>query len=55
MARRYTVLLDRYEVPWVEPRTERPGRIVYDDAVQVVAVPFVHEEHWPLRAPHRSL
>ncbi|GAA1484666.1 hypothetical protein [Brachybacterium fresconis] len=49
MARRYTVLLNKYEVPWVELRTERPGRIVYDDAVQVVAVPYVHEEHWPLR------
>lgn len=48
MARRYTRLLDKYEVPWVELRTDRPGRIVYEDAVQVVTVPYVHEEHWPL-------
>lgn len=49
MARRYMLLLDRYQVPWVELRTDHPGRIVYEDSVQVVAVPFVHEEHWPLR------
>jgi len=48
MARRYTTLLDRYEVPWVELHTNSPGRIVYEDPVQVVAVPFTHEEHWPL-------
>lgn len=55
MARRYTNLLDRYEVPWVELRTDRPGRIVYEDSVQVVAVPYSHQEHWPLKAPRRSL
>lgn len=49
MSHRYTRLLDKYEVPWVELRTQRPGRIVYEDAVQVVAVPYGHEEHWPLR------
>lgn len=49
MAHRYTTLLDRYEVPWVELRTPDPGRIVYDDAVQVVAVPYTFEEHWPFR------
>lgn len=54
MARRYTRLLDRYEVPWVELRTERPGRIVYEDKVQVVAVPFTHEVDWPLREPRES-
>lgn len=48
MANRYTELLDRYEVPWTELRTARPGRLVYEDAVQVVAVPFTHAEHWPL-------
>lgn len=52
MAHRYTELLDRYEVPWVQLRTARPGRIVYEDAVQVVAVPFTHAEHWPLRPSH---
>jgi hypothetical protein len=46
----YTALLDRYGISWVELRTERPGRIVYEDEVQVVAVPFTHEEHWPLPA-----
>lgn len=51
MAYRYTALLDRYGVPWVELRTEHPGRIVYDDDVQVVAVPFTHEADWPLREP----
>ncbi|WP_212591311.1 hypothetical protein [Brachybacterium timonense] len=53
MAYRYTALLDRYGVPWVELRTERPGRIVYDDDVQVVAVPFTHEADWPLKEPGR--
>lgn len=50
MAREYAVLLDRYDVAWVELRTAHPGRIVYEDEVQVVAVPFTHEEHWPLPA-----
>lgn len=49
MARRYTLFLDRYEVPWVELRTEHPGRIVYEDRVQFVAVPFTHDADWPLR------
>ena len=51
MTRLYTDLLDRYEVPWVQLRTSRPGRIVYEDAVQVVAVPFTHAQHWPLPPP----
>lgn len=51
MARRYTRLLDRYGVPWVELRSERPGQIVYEDQVQVVAVPFTHATDWPLRDP----
>jgi len=50
MARRYTDLLDRYDVPWTELRTDSPGRIVYEDVVQVVAVPYTHEERWPLPA-----
>lgn len=53
MALRYTELLDRYEVPWTQLCTTRPGRIVYEDSVQVVAVPFAYEEHWPLKT-HRS-
>lgn len=47
MARRYTRLRDAYDVPWVELRSSRPGRIVYEDDVQVVAVPYTHAEHWP--------
>lgn len=50
MARRYTQLLDAYEIPWVELRSAHPGRIVYEDAVQVVAVPYAYEEHWSFRA-----
>ncbi|MDR2256273.1 MAG: hypothetical protein LBE25_09785 [Arthrobacter sp.] len=37
-AREYTGLLHRYGVPWAEVRTSHPGRIVYEDSVQVVAV-----------------
>src|SRR5699024_7913834 len=44
----YLDLLDRYGVGWVELRTRTPGRIVYEDEVQVVAVPFSHAEAWPL-------
>lgn len=51
MARLYTDVLDRYDVPWTELRTGKPGRIVYEDPVQVVAVPHTHQEHWPLPAP----
>lgn len=50
MMREYTALLDRYGVPWTELRTSTPGRIVYEDDVQVVAVPYAHEEHWPFSA-----
>ncbi|WP_402374981.1 hypothetical protein [Isoptericola rhizosphaerae] len=36
----YVTLLDRYYVACVQRRTRAPGRIVYADEVQVVAVPF---------------
>ncbi|GAA1490662.1 hypothetical protein GCM10009626_34080 [Brachybacterium sacelli] len=49
MARLYTRLLDRHDVPWIELCMSDPGRTVYEDAVQVVAVPYTFEEHWPLR------
>jgi hypothetical protein len=39
----YLDLLDRYGVPWVELRTHTPGRITYEDDVQVVAVPLSHD------------
>lgn len=49
LAEGYLQLLDRYDVPWHELRTDRPGRLVYEDDVQVVAVPFRHPEDWPFR------
>ncbi len=39
LTREYLDLLDRYGVDWVELRTSSPGRITYEDGVQVVAVP----------------
>jgi hypothetical protein len=47
LAAGYLRLLDRYDVPWMELRTSSPGRIVYADEVQVVAVPFGYPEGWP--------
>jgi hypothetical protein len=44
----YLGLLDRYGVPWVELRTASPGRVVYEDDVQVVAVPHSYPDDWPL-------
>ncbi|WP_424449320.1 hypothetical protein [Microbacterium arborescens] len=46
----YLDLLDRYEVPWHELRTTRPGTILYEDSVQVVALPHTHAEDWPFKA-----
>jgi hypothetical protein len=37
LARGFLDLLDRYDVPWVERRTDAPGPILYRDHVQVVA------------------
>lgn len=34
----YLDLLDRYGVPWAERRSAEPGKILYEDTVQVVAV-----------------
>jgi hypothetical protein len=48
MCREYLDLLDRYDVPWVELRTNHPGWIVYEDATQVVATPYTYESDWPL-------
>lgn len=39
VARKYVAMLNRYEVACIERRTRAPGRIVYQDVVQVVAVP----------------
>lgn len=46
----YLDLLDRYEVPWHELRTTRPGTILYEDPVPVVALPHTHPEDWPFKA-----
>lgn len=43
----YLDLLDRYGVGWAELRTRVPGRVVYEDDVQVVAVPPVYPDDWP--------
>lgn len=48
LTREYLALLDRYGVAWVELRTASPGRIVYEDDVQVVATPYDHDLDWPL-------
>lgn len=47
LTRGYLDLLDRYGVRWVELRTSTPGRVTYEDAVEVVAVPFTCPEDWP--------
>lgn len=47
LTRDYLALLDRAGIAWVELRTSSPGRIVHEDEVQVVAVPYVHPGDWP--------
>ncbi|MBD8101274.1 MULTISPECIES: hypothetical protein [unclassified Plantibacter] len=44
----YLALLDRYDIPWGELRTMTPGRLTYEDDVQIVAVPFRYPDDWPL-------
>lgn len=44
----YLALLERYKIPWVELRTMTPGRLTYEDDVQIVAVPFLYPDDWPL-------
>lgn len=48
MTRDYLTLLDRYGIGWVELRTTSPGRVVYEDDIQVVAVPYTYEADWRL-------
>lgn len=43
----YLDLLDRYDISWVELRTSAPGRIHYEDCVQVVTTPWAYPEDWP--------
>ncbi|UXN25973.1 hypothetical protein N8D74_03575 [Curtobacterium flaccumfaciens] len=45
----YLELLDRHEIPWMQLVTRSPGRIVYRDAVQAVAVPHTRAVDWPFR------
>ncbi|RPE78624.1 hypothetical protein EDF39_1305 [Frondihabitans sp. PhB161] len=47
----YLDLLDRYDVPWVQLISRTPGRIIYSDAVQVVAVPHSYCDDWPFPTP----
>lgn len=49
MTAAYLDLLDRHDVPWMALRTRNPGRLVYEDAVQVVAVPHTYPDHWPFQ------
>ncbi len=42
----YLDLLDRYSVPWTRITSRTPGRIVYRDDVQVVAVPYAYPTDW---------
>jgi hypothetical protein len=49
MTAEYLNLLRRYGVPWMALRTRNPGRLVYADEVQVVAVPHTYPEHWPFQ------
>lgn len=53
MTHAYLQLLDRYSVPWVELRTAHPGRVTYEDDVQLVAVPLQYPEDWPFTADPR--
>ena len=50
LSRGYLALLDRYGVRWVELSTTTPGRLTYEDEVQVVAVPFSYPGDWPFRS-----
>ncbi|GAA2175138.1 hypothetical protein GCM10009846_23860 [Agrococcus versicolor] len=47
LAGEYLDLLERHGVGWVELRTSTPGRLVYEDDVQVVAVPHAYPDDWP--------
>jgi len=51
MTQEYLALLDRYGIGWVELRTSSPGRISYEDDVQVVAVPGSYPGDWPFVIP----
>ncbi len=46
----YLALLDRYRVPWREVRPSDPGKVLYEDEVQVVVVPHASAE-----MPHSTI
>ncbi len=45
----YLDLLDRYQVGWIERRSDNPGRIRYEDDVQVVVTPAGRRRPSPSR------
>lgn len=47
LCQKYMDILDRHRIPWCELRTSSPGRILYEDDVQVVALPWSFPEDWP--------
>lgn len=49
LARDCCEVLDRYDVPWVELRTTRPGVVTYEDEVQVIAIPHTYPDDWPFK------
>lgn len=42
----YTDLLDAYNIPWRQVRSDDPGEVVYRDDVQIVVRPFSYQQHW---------
>jgi hypothetical protein len=49
MTAAYLDLLDRHNIRWMALRTHNPGQLVYEDEVQVVAVPHTYPDHWPFQ------
>lgn len=47
LCQEYLDLLDRHGIPWCEIRTNSPGHILYEDDVQVIALPWSFPEDWP--------
>lgn len=35
----HLALLDRHDIPWIERRSTNPGRVLYEDSVQIVCAP----------------
>lgn len=43
----YLDMLTAYNCPWLEVRTHNPGRVHFEDEVQVVATPWTYPDDWP--------